>query len=98
MIAVQRLLGVSAVGGFYQPLAGEDLRARGVYVQGTRVGSGAVIRDELGADELEQLLGEIEDEAVRLASTLRRGELTPCPETCSPDGTCRYPGICWAAS
>ena len=96
MLAVQRLLGVRAVAGFYQPLAGEDLRARGVYAQGTRVGSGVVNRDELPEVELEQLLGEIEDEAVRLAATLRRGELTPCPETCSPDGTCRYPGICWA--
>ena len=25
-----------------------------------------------------------------------RGELTPTPDSCSPNGTCRYPGICWA--
>jgi ATP-dependent helicase/DNAse subunit B len=97
MIAVQRLLGVRAVGGFYQPLAGEDLRPRGVYSEGVDVGSGVVTRDQLPADELEQLLAEIEDQVVALAATLRRGELTPCPDTCSPDGTCRYPGICWAA-
>jgi len=97
MIAVQRLLGVRAVAGFYQPLAGEDLRPRGVYSEGVDVGSGVVSRDQLPADELEQLLAEIEDQVVALAATLRRGELTPCPDTCSPDGTCRYPGICWAA-
>jgi ATP-dependent helicase/DNAse subunit B len=97
MIAVRRLLGMRPVAGFYQPLAGEDLRPRGVYVEGAPVGSCVVGRDELPAAELDQLLAEIEDQAVTLAATLRRGELTPCPDTCSPDGTCRYPGICWAA-
>jgi RecB family exonuclease len=96
MIAVQRLLGVRAVAGFYQPLAGEDLRPRGVYNAGADVGDHAVFRDELSDAELEALLDEIEDEAVTIAVTLRRGELTPCPEECSPNGTCRYPGICWS--
>jgi ATP-dependent helicase/DNAse subunit B len=96
MIAVQRLLGMRPVAGFYQPLAGEDLRPRGVFAEGAPVGSGVVGRDELPADELEQLLREIEAQVVTLAATLRRGELTPCPDTCSADGTCRYPGICWA--
>ncbi|HEX3618340.1 MAG TPA: PD-(D/E)XK nuclease family protein [Solirubrobacteraceae bacterium] len=97
MIAVQRLLGVEAVAGFYQPLAGEDLRPRGVYSEGVEVGSGVVARDGVPAEERERLLDEIEDQVVALAVTLRRGELTPCPDSCTPDGTCRYPGICWAA-
>ena len=96
MIAVQRLLQARPVAGFYQPLAGEDLRPRGVYEHGAHVGVGTVSRDALDETELEQLLREVEDEAVALAATLRRGELTPCPERCSPDGTCRFPGICWA--
>lgn len=96
MIAVRRLLRVQPVAGFYQPLAGEDLRPRGAYSAGFDVGAGAVARDGLDEAELEQLLDEIEDEAVTLATTLRRGELTPCPQTCSPDGSCRHPGICWA--
>jgi ATP-dependent helicase/DNAse subunit B len=96
MIAVQRLLQARPVAGFYQPLAGEDLRPRGVYEEGVRVGVGAVSRDAVSEMELEQLLREVEDEAVALAATLRRGELTPCPERCTPDGTCRFPGICWA--
>ncbi len=98
MIAVQRLLRVRAVAGFYQPLAGEDLRARGAYEDGVPVGANTVFRDGLNELELELLLREIEDQAVELAATLRRGELTPCPERCSADGTCRYPGICWAGS
>jgi ATP-dependent helicase/DNAse subunit B len=96
MIAVQRLLEVRVVAGFYQPLAGEDLRARGVYESGVGVGGHALARDELSEGELEELLDAIEEEAVALAAILQRGQLTPCPETCSPDGSCRHPGICWA--
>ncbi len=96
MIAVQRLLGVRAVAGFYQPLAGEDRRPRGALATGTAAGGRVVVRDELGEGELEQLLDQIEAEAVALAATLRRGELTPCPDTCSVNGTCSHPGICWA--
>jgi hypothetical protein len=96
MIAVRRLLNVRAVAGFYQPLAGEDLRPRGVYDASADVGDHAVFKDELSAGELDVLLEEIENEAVAVAKVLRRGELTPTPESCSANGTCRYPGVCWA--
>jgi ATP-dependent helicase/DNAse subunit B len=96
MIAVRRLLDVHAVAGFYQPLAGDDLRPRGVYDASADVGDHAVFKDELSASELDSLLEEIENEAVAVATVLRSGELTPTPETCSAGGTCRYPGICWA--
>ena len=36
MIAVRELLGLEPVAGFYQPLGGGDLRARGVFVEGGR--------------------------------------------------------------
>lgn len=96
MIAVRRLLGLEAVAGFYQPLAGGDLRPRGIYADGAEVGESVVTRDALGAEELGELLAEVERRAVAIGATLRRGELTPCPATCSPGGACRYPGICWA--
>ena len=96
MIAVQRLLGVRPVAGFYQPLAGEDRRPRGAFEAGVAAGERLVPRDELGEGQLEQLLREVEAEAVALAATLRRGELTPCPDRCAPNGTCSHPGICWA--
>jgi len=95
MLAAERLLGKRPVAGFYQPLAGQDIRARGVYQEGVPVGENSVARDALSAEALEVLLEEIETEAVTIGVTLRRGELTPCPETCSRGG-CRYPGICWA--
>jgi RecB family exonuclease len=96
MIAVERLLGMRAVAGFYQPLSGVDLRPRGVYEEGAKVGENVVSRDATAATDLRRMLDEIEREAVALGVTLRAGELTPCPETCTSGGACRYPGICWA--
>jgi RecB family exonuclease len=93
MLAAQRLLDLTPVGGVYQPLAGKDLRPRGAVL--AEAGLPVRSSDVLAAPELERLLAEIEAEVNRLAGVLRRGELTPCPETCSPDG-CRHPGICWA--
>jgi RecB family exonuclease len=95
MLAVRRLLGLEPVAGFYQPLTGRDLRARGAYVSGTPVGGAVYGTDALEREALEQLLAEVEQQAVEVAATLARGELTPCPATCSRDG-CRHPGICWA--
>ena len=95
MLAVQRLLGMEPVAGFYQPLSGDDLRPRGVYTRDAEVGDHAMYNDQLVQGTLEDLLGEIEQEALRIANVLRSGQLTPCPETCSPSG-CRHPGICWA--
>jgi len=95
MIAVRRLLALEPVAGFYQPLTGRDLRARGAYLTGAAVGEAVYATDATDGDALEQLLAEIEDRAVEIAARLARGELTPCPATCSRDG-CRHPGICWA--
>jgi superfamily I DNA/RNA helicase len=96
MIAAARLLGGHVAAGFYQPLAGMDLRPRGVYEAGFDPGPRAVSRDALAPQELELLLASVEREAVALAGRLARGELTPCPERCSPEGVCSHPGICWA--
>ena len=37
MVAVRQLLGLEPVAGLYQPLGGKDLRARGVFLDGTPV-------------------------------------------------------------
>lgn len=93
MIAVRELLGLRPVAGFYQPLGGDDLRARGVFLDGAGVGEGVVGTDCRSQDELDETLDDARSQAVALAARLRSGELEPCPETCSRDG-CSYPGIC----
>jgi ATP-dependent helicase/DNAse subunit B len=93
MLVVRDLLELQPVAGFYQPLRGEDLRARGVFAKGVDVGSAAVYTDAREQTEIDELLADAAQRAVALAVSLRGGELTPCPQTCSRDG-CAYPAIC----
>ncbi len=93
MLVVRELTGTEPVAGFYQPLRGEDLRARGVFVTGTPVGSGVVSTDARAVEELDEMLAGAAERAVTLAASLRAGELQPSPQNCSRDG-CRYPAIC----
>jgi RecB family exonuclease len=93
MLVVRELTDAEPVAGFYQPLRGEDLRARGVFVKGTPVGSGVVATDARAGEELDEMLADAAERAVALAASLRAGELEPCPQNCSRDG-CRYPAIC----
>jgi hypothetical protein len=93
MIAVRELLGLEPVAGFYQPLGGDDLRARGAFLDCAPVGSGVVTTDARSREELDETLSDARSRAVALAARLRSGELMPCPETCSRDG-CTFPGIC----
>jgi RecB family exonuclease len=93
MLAVRELLGVEPIAGLYQPLTGNDLRARGVYVQDAEAGTRLFSTDARSEDELREILEDASARAVALAARLREGQLTPCPQTCSRDG-CRFPGIC----
>ncbi len=95
MIAVRKLLGLEPVAGFYQPLGGGDIRARGVFLKGAAPGKRLVGNDGRDPDELQEVLDEARTRAVAAAARLRAGSLEPCPATCSRDG-CRYPGICRA--
>jgi hypothetical protein len=95
MLAVRELLGLEPVAGLYQPLGGRDLRARGVFVEGEPVGAELFANDARDHEALEDGLREAAERAVTLATRLRSGDVTPCPETCSRDG-CAFPGICRA--
>ena len=95
MLAVRELLGLEPVGGFYQPLGGGDLRARGVFLAGGAPGERLVANDARDPEQLDELLDEARGRALALAGRLRAGSLEPCPATCSRDG-CSFPGICRA--
>ncbi len=93
MLVIRELTGSEPVAGFYQPLRGEDLRARGAFVKGTPVGCGVVATDARAGEELDEMLADAAQRAVSLAASLRAGELEPSPQNCSRDG-CKYPAIC----
>jgi ATP-dependent helicase/DNAse subunit B len=94
MHAVESLLGVSAVGGFYQPLSGADLRARGVLEADSGVELDCVRGDVREHDDVRELLDEALAAARGAAAEAGLGRLEPRPQTCAFHGGCMYPTIC----
>jgi PD-(D/E)XK nuclease superfamily len=94
MRAVEELLGLPVAGGFYQPLSGDDLRARGVLDGDSPIAIECVTRDVLGHAEVRALLEEAVAAAREAAAEAGRGALQARPETCAFRGGCMYPTIC----
>jgi ATP-dependent helicase/nuclease subunit B len=95
MRAVEELLGAHAVGGFYQPLAGRDLRARGVLAEGEGAELPCVRGDARDPAEVRELVGEVVAAARAAATQARAGALEARPATCGFGGSgCVYPTIC----
>jgi ATP-dependent helicase/DNAse subunit B len=94
MHAVEALLGHTAVGGFYQPLAGKDIRARGVFDGDSAVELECVRTDRLEHGEMRELIDRCLAAAQRAAGEARSGALEPRPDTCAYNGGCAYPTIC----
>jgi ATP-dependent helicase/DNAse subunit B len=94
MRAVEDLLGVRTVGGFYQPLSGADLRARGVLESDAGIELDCVRGDVREADEVRDLLDEALAQARCAAAEAADGALEPRPRTCAYHGGCMYPTIC----
>jgi hypothetical protein len=67
-----------------------------MYLKEAPVGSRLVTGDGRDHEELRAELEHASECALELSARIRVGELTPCPETCSPNG-CRHPGICRSA-
>jgi RecB family exonuclease len=94
MRAVEQLLGVRAVGGFYQPLSGADLRARGVIEADSGVELDCVRGDEREPEDVRELLDEALAAARGAAAEAGCGAFEPRPQTCAFHGGCMYPTIC----
>ncbi|HEY2632035.1 MAG TPA: PD-(D/E)XK nuclease family protein [Solirubrobacteraceae bacterium] len=94
MRAVEQLLGVGAVGGFYQPLAGRDIKPRGVLDTDSAVELEVVRTDKLDHAGTRELLEACMEGARQAAREARSGALEPRPDTCAFKGGCSYPTIC----
>jgi ATP-dependent helicase/DNAse subunit B len=98
MRAVEELLGLEAAGGFYQPLSGGDLRARGILDGESGVEIECVRGERREHGEVRELLEEAVATARSAAAQAARGELEPRPRTCAYRGGCMYPTICRCGS
>ena len=94
MRVVEGLLGLRAVGGFYQPLTGADLRPRGVLDGESAVEVECVRADRRAHAEVQALLSEATAVAREAAAQAGRGEIEARPRTCAFRGGCSYPTIC----
>jgi ATP-dependent helicase/DNAse subunit B len=94
MRAAEELLGVRAVGGFYQPLTGSDLRARGALDGDSGLELDCVSTDVREHAELRELLDEAVAAAREVAAQAAGGRLQARPGTCAFRGGCQYPTIC----
>jgi ATP-dependent helicase/DNAse subunit B len=94
MGASERLLGLRPVGGFYQPLAGRDLRARGALVEDRVTELTCVRTDRRDPLELRELIDHAQQVAIGAANQARAGALRPTPDSCEFRGGCRFPTIC----
>jgi hypothetical protein len=95
MRAVEQLPHTRVVGGFYQPLSGRDLRARGVLAEGEGVELECVRGDARPGAQIRELLEDVLAAARVAAAQARAGELRARPDTCGFGGSgCMYPSIC----
>lgn len=95
MRAAEELLGVTAAGGFYQPLSGEDLRPRGLLDVDSGVELECVRGDPRGRQEMDELLAEVLELARSAAAQATDGALPSRPDSCGYRGSgCAYPSIC----
>lgn len=94
MHAVEDLLSLRVVGGLYQPLTGQDLRARGALDGDAGLELDCVAPDVYEHTELRELMDEAMAAARTVAEEAGRGELQARPQSCAFRGGCMYPTIC----
>jgi RecB family exonuclease len=93
MLAVEQLLGRSAVAGLYQPLSG-NLQARGLIDADADLELDCVRTDVLEHEDARALLERSRRTAREIAAQAGRGELEARPGSCAWEGGCSYPSIC----
>jgi ATP-dependent helicase/DNAse subunit B len=98
-LVVKDLMGLEPIGAVYQPLAGDDLRPRGVVDSDHRdeLGGRFVRTDWRDGDGLEEALDEARATARDVVRRMREGEIRPKPACCSGGTGCAYPSICRVA-
>ncbi len=95
MRAAELLPATHVAGGFYQPLSGRDLRARGVLELDAGIELDCVRGDTRERHDMQALLDDALAVAREAAAQARAGALQARPQTCGFGGAgCMYPTIC----
>ncbi len=96
MLAVEEVLGLRPAGGVYDPLGGDDRRARGLLASelSSELGTDFVANDLLTHDAFEARLAWARERIADTAERMRGGRLCAKPDSCAWNGGCAYPSIC----
>lgn len=94
MRAVEQLLGLRVVGGFYQPTSGRELRPRGVLVADLAPELATVNGDRREPEAVEAIVEDALAVAREAAAQARAGRLEGRPGSCAFGGGCEFPSIC----
>jgi hypothetical protein len=89
-------MGLVPIGAVYQPLAGDDLRARGVVDNAHKdeLGDRFYRTDWKSPEELEEALDEARETVRTVVARMFDGEIQPKPNCCSGGTGCAFPSIC----
>jgi ATP-dependent helicase/nuclease subunit B len=96
-LVAKDLMGLEPIGAVYQPLAGDDLRPRGIVDSDHKdeLGGDRYYRtDWKSPDELEAALDEARQTVRNVVGRMRDGEIQPKPNCCSGGTGCAFPSIC----
>jgi RecB family exonuclease len=96
-LVAKDLMGLEPIGAVYQPLAGDDLRPRGIVDSDHKdeLGGDRYYRtDWKSPDELEAALDEARETVRNVVARMRDGEIQPKPNCCSGGTGCAFPSIC----
>jgi ATP-dependent helicase/DNAse subunit B len=95
-LVVKDLLGLLPIGAVYQPLAGDDLRPRGVVDEAHRseLGDRYVRTDWKSPEALEEALDEARETVRTVVGRMRDGQIQPKPNCCGGGTGCAFPSIC----
>jgi RecB family exonuclease len=96
MLAVQEMLELQPAGGVYDPLGGEDRRARGLLSSelASELGSDFVGNDVVAPEVFAERLAWARERIADTAGRMRGGRLCANPDSCAWNGGCAYPSIC----
>jgi ATP-dependent helicase/DNAse subunit B len=95
-LVVRDLMGLVPIGAVYQPLAGDDLRPRGVVdlAHKDELGDRYYRTDWRSPDELDDTLAEARETVREVVARMRGGEVQAKPNCCSGGTGCAFPSIC----
>ncbi len=94
LLAARDVLGLNPVGGLYQPLGGQDQRARGLVLDDADPGLQTVSTDRHDRAGFDAIVDGVLADVLAAVAQMREGALEPHPDTCAWEGGCQYPTIC----